>query len=306
MKRRNALAPEEKISETQNYPHYYVPKNTHWPILGSIGLCLTVIGAVHLIHREPYPYGIYVFFLGTLILAFMMFGWFSSVIRESQHGLYSDQVDRSFRWGMAWFIFSEVMFFAAFFGALYYVREWAVPWLGGEGDKASSHMLWENFKAEWPLLSNPDPNKFPNPKSVISTWGIPALNTLILLSSGVTVTWAHHALKNDQRRYLILGLLCTIILGLTFLSFQAYEYHHAYSELNLKLNTGIYATTFFMLTGFHGAHVTIGSIMLIIILCRVLYGHFTPQRHFAFEATAWYWHFVDVVWLMLFIFVYWL
>lgn len=284
--------------------HYYVPPQSHWPIIGSIGLCTTVVGAVHLLHGERF--GHLIFLIGAMIMAYMMFGWFSTVIRESQEGLYSDQLDRSFRWGMAWFIFSEVMFFAAFFGALYYVREWAVPWLGGKGDKASSHLLWENFTASWPLIHNPNPNKFPDPKSVIGAFGIPALNTLILLSSGATVTWAHHALKNGNRRQLILGLAATVILGVIFLGFQAYEYHHAYSELNLKLNTGIYASTFFMLTGFHGAHVTIGAIMLFIIMIRSIKGHFTIDKHFGFEAAAWYWHFVDVVWLMLFIFVYWL
>lgn len=285
-------------------PHYYVPAQSYWPILGSIGLCLTVLGIVFMLHSESY--GIYVFSLGSLVIAFMMYGWFSSVIRESQQNLYSPQLDRSFRWGMAWFIFSEVMFFGAFFGALFYARYYSVPWLGGEGDKASSHLLWENFKATWPLLHNPDPNKFPSPKTVISAWGIPAFNTLLLLSSGATITYAHHALKDNHRKKLLIGLACTIVLGLIFICFQAYEYHHAYSALNLKLNTGIYGTTFFMLTGFHGAHVTIGAIMLTFILLRCWRGDFTPERHFGFEASAWYWHFVDVVWLLLFIFVYWL
>lgn len=297
------IANEQKTMNHTPAP-YYVPHGSPWPIIGSIGLCTTVVGAVHLIHNEKT--GLIIFPLGLAIIAFMMMGWFGTVIHESQQGLYSDQLDRSFRYGMAWFIFSEVMFFGAFFGALFYVREWAVPWLSGHGDKASSHLLWENFKAMWPLLDNPDPNKFPNPNAVINAFGIPALNTLILLSSGVTITIAHHALKNDNRRILILGLAATIVLGFLFLILQAYEYHHAYTELNLKLNTGIYASTFYMLTGFHGAHVTIGAIMLTIILIRCIKGHFTPERHFGFEAAAWYWHFVDVVWLMLFIFVYWL
>jgi len=285
--------------------HYYVPAQSHWPIIGSIGLCITAVGIINIVHEQPY--GFYVFFAGALILAYMIFGWFSSIIRESQQGLYSGQLDRSFRWGMAWFIFSEIMFFAAFFGALFYARILSVPWLGGEGSKLSTHtLLWEHFQATWPLLNNPDPTKFESTRHAMPAWGIPALNTFILLLSGATVTWAHHALKNNHRKQLAFGLLATIVLAIAFLAFQAYEYIHAYQVLNLKLSTGIYGTTFFMLTGFHGAHVTIGTLMLIVILLRCLRGHFTTEKHFAFEAAAWYWHFVDVIWLILFIFVYWL
>jgi cytochrome c oxidase subunit 3 len=215
-------------------------------------------------------------------------------------------MDKSFRWGMAWFIFSEVMFFAAFFGALFYARNFAVPWLGGEGDRGSSHLLWPSFKAVWPLLNTPDPQLFPAPKEIIGTWGLPALNTLILLTSGVTITIAHWGLVKKKRTQLIIGLMLTIALGISFLFFQAHEYHEAYKDYNLTLASGIYGSTFFMLTGFHGAHVTIGTIMLIVILLRCLKGHFTPEHHFGFEAVAWYWHFVDVVWLFLFVFVYWL
>lgn len=289
---------------TLEHQPYYVPAQSHWPIVGSIGLFTMVIGGVNVLHEHPY--GWYIFIAGALILVFMMFGWFHAVIQESAAGLYSAQLDRSFRWGMAWFIFSEVMFFGAFFGALFYARTWAVPWLGGLGAKPSTHLLWEQFHAAWPLLKNPNPNLYVGPQEAMGAWGIPAVNTLILLSSGATVTWAHHALKNNHRTALILGLFATIVLAISFISLQAYEYHHAYTELGLKLNSGIYGTTFFMLTGFHGAHVTIGTIMLTIILLRCLKGHFTPEKHFGFEATAWYWHFVDVIWLLLFIFVYWL
>lgn len=288
----------------QKFPKYYVPAQSYWPLVGAVGLFTTVVGIVNIIHQHPTGY--FLLAGGFLILAFMMFGWFSSVIKESQQGLYSAQLDRSFRWGMVWFIFSEVMFFAAFFGVLFYARMYSVPWLGGLGDKGSSHLLWENFRATWPLLTNPDPSRFPSPSGVIPAWGIPALNTLILLTSGATLTWAHHALKNDKRRQLSLGLFLTVLLGACFLFLQAHEYIEAYLHLNLKLSSGIYGSTFFMLTGFHGAHVTIGAIMLIVMLIRCLRGHFSPDKHFAFEATAWYWHFVDVVWLMLFIFVYWL
>ena len=141
----------------------------------------------------------------------------------------------------------------------------------------------------------------------MEAWGIPALNTaLLLLTSGVTITIAHWGLLKNNRRQLIIGLIMTIALGMTFLGFQIFEYAHAYSELNLKLTTGAYGSTFFMLTGFHGFHVTVGTLMLIVILGRSIAGHFTAEHHFGFEGVAWYWHFVDVVWLLLFILVYWL
>ncbi|MCL4722320.1 MAG: cytochrome c oxidase subunit 3, partial [Gammaproteobacteria bacterium] len=238
------------------------------------------------------------------IVIVMMFLWFGEVIRESEAGAYNSQVDRSFRMGMMWFILSEVMFFACFFGALYYARELSLPWLGGEGTKgATNQLLWPGFENAWP--SN-GPKRIGGEYQTMGAWGIPALNTAILLTSGVTITIAHHALKAGQRGMLNLFLAATVVLGFVFLGFQAYEYMHAYSELNLKLTSGVYGSTFFMLTGFHGLHVTIGAIMLTVILVRCLRGHFTPSRHFAFEGVAWYWHFVDVVWLGLFIFVYWL
>ena len=282
---------------------YYVPEQSRWPITGSIGLILTVLGAVSILHNHSH--GKYIMLLGALILIYMMFGWFSNVIEESMAGKYSAQMDKSFRLGMAWFIFSEVMFFVAFFGALFYITVWVVPWLGGEGAHGLAHLLWPNFKAAWPLMVNPDNATFVGPKDIIPAWGLPAVNTAILLTSGATITWAHWALKNRNRSQLNLGMLCTVLLGIAFLYCQAHEYHEAYTELGLTLGSGIYGTTFFMLTGFHGMHVTIGTIMLIVILLRCLKGHFTPEHHFAFEAVAWYWHFVDVVWLFLFVCVYW-
>jgi cytochrome c oxidase subunit 3 len=242
--------------------------------------------------------------VGAVILIVMMFGWFGTVISESESGLYNEQVDHSFRWGMSWFIFSEVMFFAAFFGALFYARQYAVPWLGGEeGKLMTNELLWPNFTSAWPTNG---PGAVGGTFEPMNAWGLPAINTVILLSSGVTVTWAHWALKEGHRKQLIQGLLATVALGFLFVILQAVEYHHAYSEMNLTLGSGIYGSTFFMLTGFHGFHVTLGAIILTVILLRSLRGHFTPERHFAFEAAAWYWHFVDVVWLGLFIFVYWL
>ncbi len=284
--------------------HYYTPQPSRWPLVGSFGLFFMVVGIANLLHGKVSAW--LLFLLGSLILAYMMVGWFGEVIRENERGLYNDQVDRSFRWGMAWFIFSEVMFFAAFFGALLYARVFSVPWLGGAGNNAMTHaLLWPEFIAHWPLLSLPGTG-FETAKGVIGAWGLPAINTFILVSSGATVTWAHWGLKRDNRRQLILGLAVTVALGVLFVGLQAWEFAHAVEALNLKLSSGIYGTTFYMLTGFHGAHVCIGAIMLSVMLGRAIRGHFTPENHFAFEATSWYWHFVDVVWLCLFVTVYWL
>jgi cytochrome c oxidase subunit 3 len=276
--------------------HYYVPQPSSWPVVGSIGLFLMATGAATWFNGTPV--GKWAVLAGFLVLVYMMFGWFGKVIHESEGGSYNAQVDVSFRWGMGWFIFSEVMFFAAFFGALFYARVLSVPWLG----ELEQKLLWPDFNAQWPTAGPTATEPF----TTMGAWGIPALNTLLLLSSGVTVTWAHWALKANNRGQLILGLILTIALGVTFLGFQAYEYIHAYSDLNLRLTSGIYGSTFFMLTGFHGFHVTVGAIMLTVILARCIAGHFKPDHHFAFEAVSWYWHFVDVVWLLLFVLVYWL
>jgi cytochrome c oxidase subunit 3 len=244
------------------------------------------------------------FSIGAIIMTYMLFGWFGAVIKESRSGLYSPQMDRSFRWGMSWFIFSEVMFFAAFFGALFYTRVFALPWLGGEGDRGSSNMLWEGFQATWPLINTPNPDAYPPPEGTIGPWGLPLINTILLVTSSFTVTVAHHALKEDNRKKVKTWLTATIALALVFVCVQGYEYVHAYQDLNLTLGSGIYGSTFFMLTGFHGAHVILGTLMLTIMLIRIHKGHFTGDNHFGFEASAWYWHFVDVVWLGLFVFVY--
>lgn len=281
---------------------YYVPHGSHWPIVGSIGLTTLLAGFAAWLNGAGSGQMIMLF--GVVITLVMIFGWFGTVIRESESGLYDDQVDKSFRWGMFWFIFSEVMFFAAFFGALFYARTLSVPWLGGEGSGVSTHeVLWPAFEAAWPTAG---PAEVGGEFQPMPAWGLPAINTLILLTSGATITWAHWGLKENKRSHLILGLIATVSLGFLFLFLQAFEYVEAYHELNLTLESGIYGSTFFMLTGFHGLHVTIGAIMLTVMLIRSIKGHFTAKNHFAFEAAAWYWHFVDVVWLGLFIFVYWL
>jgi len=199
------------------------------------------------------------------------------------------------------------MFFAAFFGALFYARVLSVPWLGGEGVKVyTNFILWPDFEAVWPTNGPGHVGGNAGAFTPMSPAPIPAINTAILLTSGVTITIAHHALRAGNRARLAVFLALTFLLGFTFVGLQAHEYTEAYRDLGLRLTTGIYGSTFFMLTGFHGLHVTIGAIMLTVIWLRVMRGHFTANRHFAFEAVAWYWHFVDVVWLGLFIFVYWL
>lgn len=279
---------------------YYVPHSSRWPFLGSIALFTTMVGIASWFNEVSW--GKPVFFFGIALLVGVLFGWFGDVVRESVRGSYNKQVDTSFRMGMIWFIFSEVMFFGAFFGALFYARQFAMPWLGGEGDGVMTNaLLWPSFSDAWP--SN-GPGAIGGVYQTIPAWGLPLLNTMILLTSGVTVTIAHHALKAGHRKQLLVFLGLTVLLGALFLFFQAEEYIHAYRELNLTLGSGIYGSTFFMLTGFHGAHVTLGTIMLAVIWFRCLKGHFTKDNHFAFEAVAWYWHFVDVVWLGLFLFVY--
>ena len=280
--------------------HYFVPHSSRWPFLGSIALFIAMFGFGSLLNDVSWAKP--VFFGGLFLVATVLFFWFGDVIRESIAGNYNRQVDVSFRMGMVWFIFSEVMFFAAFFGALFYARQYALPWLGGAGDGAATNdVLWQGFSSAWP--SN-GPGAIGGSYQTIPAWGLPLMNTMILLTSGITVTAAHHALKAGYRKSLLLWLGATVLLGCSFLYFQAEEYIHAYKELNLTLGSGIYGSTFFMLTGFHGLHVTLGTVMLAIIWFRCAKGHFTKDHHFAFEAVAWYWHFVDVVWLGLFLFVY--
>ena len=284
---------------------YYVPHGSPWPILGSTALFCTVLGAAAYLNEWS---GAWSFLPGAVLIAAMFFFWFRTVIGENESGMYNMAVDRSFRMGMIWFIFSEVMFFAAFFGALFYARTLSVPWLGGQGVKVfTNFMLWPKFEGTWPTNGPGHVGGHADATfQTISAFGLPALNTAILLTSGLTITIAHHALRAGKRGTLTLFLALTFLLGFSFVGFQAHEYGEAYKELGLKLSTGIYGSTFFMLTGFHGMHVTVGAIMLLVIWFRVLRGHFTPRKHFAFEAVAWYWHFVDVVWLGLYIFVYWL
>ena len=288
-----------------NKDSYYLPSPSYWPIVGSLALFLMATGFILMLNKSDA--GGMTLLAGVAILLFMMYGWFGDVIRESEAGLYNKQVDKSFRIGMSWFILSEVAFFAAFFGALFYARVLSVPWLGSGETMAQ---LWPNFVASWPSGS-PGVEQVSGPGSThkftpMGAWGIPAINTLLLLTSGATLTWAHWGLLKNKRSQLVWGMVLTILLAVTFIGFQAYEYYHAYNDLGLTMGAGIYGATFFMLTGFHGFHVMLGTAMLTVILVRSMKGHFKPESHFGFEGVAWYWHFVDVVWLGLFVFVYWL
>ncbi|MCL4800357.1 MAG: cytochrome c oxidase subunit 3 [Burkholderiales bacterium] len=283
-------------SNTHSAGHYYLPAPSKWPIVAATAMLLLGFGAAFTVNQMTVGYVLLA--IGFAVLVYMLFGWFGTVARESESGVMNEQVDVSFRWGMSWFIFSEVMFFAAFFGALFYVRVFSAPWLAD----IEQRLLWPDYGGTWPTAGPAFKEQF----TPIAAWGLPAINTLLLLTSGVTITFAHWALKENKRGALVGWLIATIALGVTFLFVQIYEYGHAYSDLNLKLSTGVFGSTFFMLTGFHGFHVTVGCIMLCAILGRSIAGHFKPEDHFGFEGVAWYWHFVDVVWLLLFILVYWL
>lgn len=279
---------------------YYIPHEAKWPIVGSIALFAFFAGFGSLLNGG----GWIVMAFGAALLVYMMVRWFGEVIAESENGQYSAQVDVSFRMSMMWFIFSEVMFFGAFFGALFYARTFSGPWLSGIGEggaAATNAVLWQGFDYVWP---NNGPDKLGDAYQAMHWFPLPVLNTVILLTSGVTCTIAHHAIKHGDRAKMVRWLLATCALGFFFVIMQAVEYYEAYAHLNLKLTTGIYGSTFFMLTGFHGFHVCMGAIILLIVMLRGTRKHFSATNHFAFEAAAWYWHFVDVVWLCLFVFVY--
>jgi len=283
-------------SQQGKAPYYFVPSPSRWPVLAGASLLVTMAGASAWVNGVSW--GPYANALGILSLLVVLFFWFGDAISESEGGMYNSRIDVSYRWSMSWFIFSEVMFFAGFFGALFYARSVSLPWLSDIDNK----LLWPAFNGVW----GNTPAATIEPFGMMTPFPIPTINTALLLSSGVTLTISHHALRAGHRAKTAFWLLATILLGATFMGFQAYEYIHAYHELNLKLTSGIYGSTFFMLTGFHGFHVTMGAIMLSVVLIRVLRGHFTPDHHFAFEGAAWYWHFVDVVWLGLYVVVYWL
>ena len=284
-------------------PYYFVPGPSRHPIMAAIGLLFVILGASQWINGASW--GAWALAFGMLFWLGTLFQWFRDSIAESEGGLYSHRIDLSYRWSMSWFIFSEVMFFGAFFTALWWARSHSVPALGS----LDNALLWPDFKAVWPSLAagvTASPADIIEPFTTMTPFWLPTINTALLLSSGVTLTIAHHALRENHRGRTIAFMWMTVLLGIVFLGVQGYEYFHAYSELNLKLTSGVYGSTFYMLTGFHGFHVLVGMLMLLFITLRLQKGHFTADKHFGFEGAAWYWHFVDVVWLGLYITVYWL
>ena len=290
-------------THTSAAPYYFVPGPSRHPVMASIGLFFVILGAGQWINGHEW--GMYSLAFGMLWWLTVLYQWFSESIRESEGGQYGHKIDLSYRWSMSWFIFSEVMFFGAFFTALWWARSHSVPALGS----LENALLWPDFKAVWPSIqagATAAPAGTVEPFQSVGPFWLPTINTALLLTSGVTLTIAHHALVAGQRSKTIAFMWLTVLLGLVFLFVQGYEYYHLYTDLNLKMSSGIFGSTFFMLTGFHGFHVFLGMLMLFFITLRLQKGHFTPQRHFGFEGAAWYWHFVDVVWLGLYVLVYWM
>ncbi len=302
-------------TEVSGHEKYYIPEKSSIPIIFAVATLLVGYGAASAVVGN----GFTMLLVGMAALVATMGFWWAIVIRESQAGLDTPALNNSYVYGMAWFIFSEVMFFFAFFGALFYIRSFAIPWLGGEGEKGlAGELLWPEFEAAWPpmitpdqaisgqeaVVKGPDENMYLHGFDKIFTW-LPLWNTIVLLSSSATVHFAHIALKENNRKRFNFWLGITVALAFIFVILQAFEYYEAYEHLGLTLSSGVYGTTFFMLTGFHGMHVLIGGIFLLTQLTRSTgYKHFTDKEHFGFEAASWYWHFVDVVWVCLFLFVY--
>ena len=293
----------ENHTVATDHSAYFVPEQSKWPILMTIAVFILVIGLTLVLNAaDSLSFAILLF--GLLSVCVITYVWFRSVISESMGDKYNSQMDMSFRWGMSWFIFSEIMFFGVFFGALFYVRSYNLAWLAGESGQAYNGLIWPDFIYTWPLLVNPDAENIVGPRAIIDPLGLPLINTILLITSSFTVSFAHKALQMNHRNMVSMWLLATIVLAAVFLFFQGEEYVHAYKDLGLTLDSGIYGSLFFMLTGFHGVHVALGTFMLIVTLLRVLKGHYSAHDHFGFEAVSWYWHFVDVVWVGLFIFVY--
>jgi cytochrome c oxidase subunit III len=284
-------------------PYYFVPGPSRHPVMAAIGLFFVILGAGQWINGAAW--GMYSLAFGLAFWLVVLFQWFRDSITESEGGLYGRKIDLSYRWSMSWFIFSEVMFFGAFFTALWWARTHSVPALAN----IENALLWPDFTSVWPsrqVGATASPADIVEPFQTMGPFWLPTINTALLLTSGVTLTIAHHALQVGNRGKTIAFMWMTVILGLVFLFVQGYEYAHAYADLNLKLSSGVFGSTFFMLTGFHGFHVFVGMLMLLFITLRLQKGHFTAQKHFGFEGAAWYWHFVDVVWLGLYILVYWM
>ena len=266
------------MAHAQNHDYHLVDPSP-WPFVGAMSAFILAIGAIAAMHGASAIYVV----PGTLGVIYTMISWWRDVVREAEYeGHHTKVVQLHLRYGMIMFIASEVMFFVAWFWAYFD----ASLFTGEE----IQYLRLEHTGGQWP----------PEGIQSFDPWHLPLINTLILLTSGTTVTWAHHSLIHGDRNGLKWGLISTIALGALFTCVQAYEYSHA----AFGFSANIYGATFFMATGFHGAHVLIGTIFLIVCLLRALAGHFKPDHHFGFEAAAWYWHFVDVVWLFLFVCIY--
>ena len=284
-------------------PHYYVPQASRHPAFMAFGLFFVILGAGQWVNSVAW--GKWALFFGLAWSFVVLFQWFRDAAIESESGQYSRKIDLSYRWSMSWFIFSEVMFFGAFFTALWWMRSHSVPALSS----LDNSLLWPGFKGVWPSVApgaTASPGGIIEPFQAMTPFWLPTINTALLLTSGVTLTIAHHALQAGNRARTITWMWITVLLGASFAGVQGYEYFHAYSDMNLKLTSGAYGSTFYLLTGFHGFHVIVGMLMLLFITLRLQKGHFSAERHFGFEGAAWYWHFVDVVWLGLYVLVYWM
>ena len=290
------------MASTETKQHdYHLVDPSPWPLLSSLGALVMAVGAVCWMRsiQGDALFGVkgpWLFYAGTVAVIACAFFWWRDVIRESHKGDHTPVVRLHLRYGMILFIASEVMFFVAWFWAYFDASLFPAGVKALQNNTAIVGMVQRNevLGGQWPPVAS---EAF---KHTFDPWGLPLVNTLILLLSGVTVTWAHHALLKDDRRGLIIGLICTVALGALFTYFQVVEYGHA----AFSYSGHIYGATFFMATGFHGAHVLIGTIFLAVCLLRALSGDFTKEKHFGFEAAAWYWHFVDVVWLFLFACIY--
>ncbi len=268
------------MAEKQSHPYHLVDPSP-WPLVASMSMLGLTLGGASAMHGHQF--GIPLAIAGLIGVLFVMFVWWRDVINEGKHNHHTGAVQHGLRAGMALFITSEVMFFVAFFWAFFNASLFPVIPLED---------LWPVLEgATWP----------PAGVETMNAWDIPFLNTLILLLSGTTVTWAHHALLHGDNKGVVQGLACTVVLGAIFTCLQAFEYHHA----AFGFKDGIYSSTFYMATGFHGLHVLIGTLFLAVNLVRATRGSLTQEHHLGFEFAAWYWHFVDVVWLFLFVFVYW-
>ena len=283
---------------------YYVPASSNWPLVGSFALFCLLDGLATWVHGDWFAYFLLLF--GFIILLYMIHGWLGDVIRENRLGLSrDDQVERSFRLGVYWFMFSEAMFFGAMFGALFFIRVFTLPILGG-AENITHIVLWPSFNAAWPLLQNPDPSAYIGSQVVISPWGIPLLSSCVILLSVITISLAYWAILKEFRRMSMVLQVVTILLGLFFLLLQANEYVSVNTVQGMTLASGIYATTYYVLTGFYAVHMTVGITILTVMLYRMKKHDFNKQNNFAFKAATWFWYFISILWLLVFVFVYWL